>query len=213
MNAKGNVFIIGTTNRPDQIDLVLLRPGRLDQLIDIPLPDEAGWLDILRAALGRSPVARRGCPSRAWRVLLCGVGVHVGPSSASTPAIGSGETPSRLRAHDQLPGSLPRPWTSCITANAAGPARPGFRHPRSANELPAQTHDSHLPPNRRLFGRMSHSRRLLRLDTPCPATCRCPQVLQEHMRAVQLPSVGDSVHGTCKAAKVQIVSLVLLWCL
>ena len=25
---------------------------------------------------------RRSCPSRAWRVLLCGVGVHVGPSSA-----------------------------------------------------------------------------------------------------------------------------------
>ena len=51
---------------------------------------------------GGSPVARRSCPSRAWRVLLCGVGVHVGPSS--TPAIGSGETPSWLRAHDQLPG-------------------------------------------------------------------------------------------------------------
>ncbi|KAK6984263.1 transitional endoplasmic reticulum ATPase TER94 [Favolaschia claudopus] len=37
MNVK-NVFIIGTTNRPDQIDSVLLRPGRLDQLIYIPLP-------------------------------------------------------------------------------------------------------------------------------------------------------------------------------
>ena len=59
MNAKGNVFIIGTTNRPDQIDLVLLRPGRLDQLIYITLPDEAGRLDILRAALGRSPVAKK----------------------------------------------------------------------------------------------------------------------------------------------------------
>ncbi|KAI9440662.1 P-loop containing nucleoside triphosphate hydrolase protein [Lactarius indigo] len=51
MNAKKNVFIIGATNRPDQIDPALLRPGRLDQLIYIPLPDEKSRLSILQAAL------------------------------------------------------------------------------------------------------------------------------------------------------------------
>lgn len=57
MNAKKNVFIIGATNRPDQIDPALLRPGRLDQLIYIPLPDEPSRLSILTAALRKSPVA------------------------------------------------------------------------------------------------------------------------------------------------------------
>lgn len=57
MNAKKNVFIIGATNRPDQIDSALLRPGRLDQLIYIPLPDEPSRLSILKAALKKSPIA------------------------------------------------------------------------------------------------------------------------------------------------------------
>ncbi|KAF9026330.1 AAA-domain-containing protein [Hymenopellis radicata] len=57
MNAKKNVFIIGATNRPDQIDSALLRPGRLDQLIYIPLPDEVSRLSILKAALKKSPIS------------------------------------------------------------------------------------------------------------------------------------------------------------
>ncbi|KAJ7844575.1 valosin-containing protein, partial [Mycena leptocephala] len=57
MNAKKIVFIIGATNRPNQIDSALLRPRRLDQLIYIPLPDELSRLLILRACLKKSPVS------------------------------------------------------------------------------------------------------------------------------------------------------------
>ena len=57
MNAKKNVFVIGATNRPDQIDPALLRPGRLDQLIYIPLPDELSRFSILKATLRKSPVS------------------------------------------------------------------------------------------------------------------------------------------------------------
>ncbi|CAO4364299.1 unnamed protein product [Caenorhabditis nigoni] len=57
MNAKKNVFIIGATNRPDIIDPAVLRPGRLDQLIYIPLPDEASRLQIFKASLRKTPLA------------------------------------------------------------------------------------------------------------------------------------------------------------
>jgi len=57
MTSKKNVFIIGATNRPDIIDPAILRPGRLDQLIYIPLPDIASRVSILKANLRKSPVA------------------------------------------------------------------------------------------------------------------------------------------------------------
>lgn len=58
MGAKKNVFIIGATNRPDIIDPAILRPGRLDQLIYIPLPDEKSREAIFKANLRKSPVAK-----------------------------------------------------------------------------------------------------------------------------------------------------------
>ncbi|GBB95810.1 hypothetical protein RclHR1_02620001 [Rhizophagus clarus] len=42
------VFIIGCTNKPDQIDDALLRPGRFDQLIYVELPNELERLNILQ---------------------------------------------------------------------------------------------------------------------------------------------------------------------
>ncbi|KAM6490730.1 P-loop containing nucleoside triphosphate hydrolase protein [Amanita muscaria] len=57
INTKKDVFVIGATNRPDQIDPALLRPGRLDQLIYISLPDELSRVSILEATLKKSPLA------------------------------------------------------------------------------------------------------------------------------------------------------------
>jgi len=44
----GKVKIIMATNRPDVLDPALLRPGRLDRKIEIPLPNEAARLDIIK---------------------------------------------------------------------------------------------------------------------------------------------------------------------
>lgn len=57
VNAKKSVFFIGATNRPDILDEALIRPGRLDQLIYIPLPDEASRFSILKADLRKCPIA------------------------------------------------------------------------------------------------------------------------------------------------------------
>nr|WCZ58544.1 cell division cycle protein 48 [Andalucia godoyi] len=57
VGAKKNVFIIGATNRPDIIDPAVMRPGRLDQLIYIPLPDDPSRLSILKSNLRKTPIA------------------------------------------------------------------------------------------------------------------------------------------------------------
>ena len=46
-NTLGKVKIIMATNRPDVLDPALLRPGRLDRKIEIPLPNEEARKDIL----------------------------------------------------------------------------------------------------------------------------------------------------------------------
>jgi len=58
VGSKKNVFIIGATNRPDIIDPALMRPGRLDQLIYIPMPDYESRLSVLRAVLRKTPVSK-----------------------------------------------------------------------------------------------------------------------------------------------------------
>jgi proteasome regulatory subunit len=45
---RGEVRIIGATNRPDILDPALLRPGRFDRIIEVPLPDENGRKEILK---------------------------------------------------------------------------------------------------------------------------------------------------------------------
>ena len=55
--SKKNLFFIGATNRPEILDEALIRPGRLDQLIYIPLPDQIARLGIIKAVLRKSPVA------------------------------------------------------------------------------------------------------------------------------------------------------------
>lgn len=56
VGARKNVFVIGATNRPDILDPAVIRPGRLDQLIYIPLPDLKSRIAIFQAALRKAPL-------------------------------------------------------------------------------------------------------------------------------------------------------------
>jgi transitional endoplasmic reticulum ATPase len=57
VGVKKNVFFVGATNRPELLDQALLRPGRLDQLIYIPLPDQPSRLGVLTSNLRKAPLA------------------------------------------------------------------------------------------------------------------------------------------------------------
>ena len=48
LKSRGQVIVIGATNRPNTIDNALRRFGRFDREIDIGVPDEIGRMEILR---------------------------------------------------------------------------------------------------------------------------------------------------------------------
>ena len=56
MESRKATFVIAATNRPDMIDPAMLRPGRLDKLLYVPLPDKSAREDILRALIRKIPI-------------------------------------------------------------------------------------------------------------------------------------------------------------
>ncbi len=57
-DALDDVKIIAATNRPDILDDALLRPGRFDRIVEIPIPDEEGREAILRINVTRMSTSR-----------------------------------------------------------------------------------------------------------------------------------------------------------
>ncbi|ETO29663.1 hypothetical protein RFI_07458 [Reticulomyxa filosa] len=56
IQSRGDIFVIGATNRADIIDEALMRPGRFGKKIYIPLPDKNGRLDILKKQCTGLPI-------------------------------------------------------------------------------------------------------------------------------------------------------------
>ena len=56
LDERRRVFVIAATNRPDIIDPAMLRPGRLDKLLYVPLPNASDREAILRKHVRRTPL-------------------------------------------------------------------------------------------------------------------------------------------------------------
>jgi transitional endoplasmic reticulum ATPase len=56
LNDMKNVVVIAATNRPEDIDPALLRPGRFDKVIEILMPDAAARLEIFKVHTKRMPI-------------------------------------------------------------------------------------------------------------------------------------------------------------
>lgn len=56
VNALTNVTIVAATNRPDLIDKAIMRPGRLDRIVYVRLPDAQTRRDIFRIKLSKMPL-------------------------------------------------------------------------------------------------------------------------------------------------------------
>jgi len=62
-NMRG-VIVLAATNRADMIDPALLRPGRFDKIIQIPMPDKASRLQILKINAEDIPLADQNGPDK-----------------------------------------------------------------------------------------------------------------------------------------------------
>ena len=58
LNKRGNVVVIGATNRPNSLDEALRRPGRFDREITFGVPDQKGRLDILKIHTRNMPLTK-----------------------------------------------------------------------------------------------------------------------------------------------------------
>jgi len=57
MGSRGNIIVIGATNRPNAIDPALRRPGRFDREIEIGVPDKQGRYEVLQIHTRNMPLA------------------------------------------------------------------------------------------------------------------------------------------------------------
>ncbi len=76
------VLVVGATNRLDLLDPAILRPGRFDEIVEIPLPDEEARRRILAVHLRQKPVQ---------------AGIDVGAIAATTAGFSGAELASVCR--------------------------------------------------------------------------------------------------------------------
>ncbi len=72
MSERGNVIVLGATNRPESIDPALRRPGRFDREIEVGVPNVEGRLEILQIHTRGMPLAANDVDLRSLAAELHG---------------------------------------------------------------------------------------------------------------------------------------------
>lgn len=114
VNAIDNVLMIGMTNRRELLDEALLRPGRLEVQIEVPLPDKVGRREILQIHFG--VLRQKGRLSRPLCCAIDGVPlstIHVNPiDKRSNDGAPANENATKDRNRDKFKRGLSRLFSS-----------------------------------------------------------------------------------------------------
>ena len=155
---EGNegIIVIAATNRPDVLDPALLRPGRFDRQVVVPLPDIRGREQILKVHMRKIPLEPRrraerdrarnpgvlGCGSRQSRQRGCPVRSPGEPAHRRHGAVREGER----QDHDGLRAALDGDERRRETPHRIPRSGPRDRRPASA--LPRSRLQGHDHPTR-----------------------------------------------------------------
>ncbi|NXP22339.1 SPAT5 protein, partial [Scytalopus superciliaris] len=97
-----DVTVLAATNRPDMIDKALLRPGRIDRIIYVPLPDAATRREIFKLHFQSMPVSDEVC--------LAELVEHTEKYSGAEVPRGEGRPRPPLPNHRGAPGCCGKGW-------------------------------------------------------------------------------------------------------
>lgn len=124
IKAINNVLVIGLTNRRELLDEALLRPGRLEVQIEVPLPDQEGRREILQIHF--DALRKKGRLSKPLCCAIDGLPTHArslrSPISDSkednvvTDSNFGGDSLTRRRKRDKFKKAVKKVWQEASSA-------------------------------------------------------------------------------------------------
>jgi SpoVK/Ycf46/Vps4 family AAA+-type ATPase len=112
--SAGGVVVLAATNRPDLIDPALLRPGRFDLVLEMPLPDAAARAALLAVHTRAMPLAEdvdraalarltEGCVGAdiAGLCRLAALAALARPPSGAAPCVTAADFSTALQEHKE----------------------------------------------------------------------------------------------------------------
>jgi len=129
-----NVIVIAATNNPEVLDDALVRPGRFDSRVDVPLPDVRGRREIIDLYLGRVQVGE-GIDSALLAAATPGMSGAAIATMINSAAIAAAKAGRRTITPEDLEEARDKTWM--------GPAMRSRRRTLSEMELTAYHEGGH----------------------------------------------------------------------